>query len=507
MKFLIKWWLRQLNSFSFLRSMAIVVLSVGFLLPVLLPSTLLAADCACFCGDSLVGAETVGQYSSGTSCAKACSDSGKTFVGCFENEAEYPRYSDLCWTKSQCESHKPDLQYYNNTSCGNNTGGTWGGVNPRCESIPGSGEQTGYCYGSQAGIKLNVPIAGTTEICSLSGYVSVVYRWLFPAMAIIAILMVTIGGFQYLTAGGNTKGVEQGKARIRNASLGILLLMFAYSIAALIDPSLVKFKELRVPLVKKTSIISTSSSCEVLEAQGFGLEIVDLKTGDGTSPTRTCGTGANIKSLPTDKDVAGWKIGDTCYFNNCSKGGETCLISGSGSSISGQCVTCNTVPSDLASRNTCAQVGAALDAADSNPDHKYLCIEDYEYINECATVFFGQIASTRDYVDCALVRSQSKGYSDPCNVYEDLETDLGNVFDIDFDNPMFSVSLASTCASDICGVAQAGKSCQFEGALVGTYVDSLGELFSNYGGFDLIPTDKFAATFGNFGDTTACTSK
>lgn len=89
-------------------------------------------------------------------------------------------------------------------------------------------------------------LTGEKRINLLGIYVKAVYGYVLVVAAILAVLMVMVGGFQYLTAAGSTKAIGAAKERIRNASMGIVLLMFAYTIAFLIDPSTLLFGSLNV---------------------------------------------------------------------------------------------------------------------------------------------------------------------------------------------------------------------------------------------------------------------
>ena len=50
----------------------------------------------------------------------------------------------------------------------------------------------------------------------------------------IAVLFVLIGGFRYMTAGGNEKQAEAGKTTIINALIGIALVILSYAIVSVV---------------------------------------------------------------------------------------------------------------------------------------------------------------------------------------------------------------------------------------------------------------------------------
>jgi len=86
------------------------------------------------------------------------------------------------------------------------------------------------------------------ETPSLSSY----FQWIFvfgiSIAGILAVLMMVIGGIQYVTAYGNPGQVERGKDRITQALLGLLLAVTAWLILYTINPDLAKGK-LEIPSI------------------------------------------------------------------------------------------------------------------------------------------------------------------------------------------------------------------------------------------------------------------
>ena len=59
--------------------------------------------------------------------------------------------------------------------------------------------------------------------------------------AVLAVIQITIGGVQYMTSSA-AGGLEDGKARIRMAIIGLLLILSTYIILQQINPRLVEIK-------------------------------------------------------------------------------------------------------------------------------------------------------------------------------------------------------------------------------------------------------------------------
>jgi hypothetical protein len=57
---------------------------------------------------------------------------------------------------------------------------------------------------------------------------------LLPVVGIIAVLFIIIGGFQYMFAGTNEKLAEKGKNTIRNAVIGLVIIILSYVIIVVV---------------------------------------------------------------------------------------------------------------------------------------------------------------------------------------------------------------------------------------------------------------------------------
>ena len=57
-------------------------------------------------------------------------------------------------------------------------------------------------------------------------------------LGIIFVILILVAGFKYMTAGGNDEKVKQSVAQIRNAIIGLFIVIAAYSITVFITNSL-----------------------------------------------------------------------------------------------------------------------------------------------------------------------------------------------------------------------------------------------------------------------------
>ncbi len=89
-----------------------------------------------------------------------------------------------------------------------------------------------------------------TSVNFIAEYINAVYGWILGAAALVAVVMMMIGGLQYVLSRGKPKYIEKAKTRITNAITGIVLLLAAYNIAFLIDPRLTDLQEIGIKNVE-----------------------------------------------------------------------------------------------------------------------------------------------------------------------------------------------------------------------------------------------------------------
>lgn len=84
----------------------------------------------------------------------------------------------------------------------------------------------------------NIP-GTTTDISTFPAYVTAIYKFAIWAVGISSLFMVSIGGFMYFTAAGNTSKMEGGKRVIADAIYGLIGVLFAWLILNTINSNLV----------------------------------------------------------------------------------------------------------------------------------------------------------------------------------------------------------------------------------------------------------------------------
>ena len=57
-----------------------------------------------------------------------------------------------------------------------------------------------------------------------------IIQWVLGILALVAVVMIIIGGFQWMTAAGNEKRIEKAKKVISAAVIGLIIVLLAWAI-------------------------------------------------------------------------------------------------------------------------------------------------------------------------------------------------------------------------------------------------------------------------------------
>ena len=85
-----------------------------------------------------------------------------------------------------------------------------------------------------------IPGSSATTGANLKTYIESIYKFAIWTVGIAAILMITIGGFMYLTSAGNTSKMDNAKRVVVDATIGLIVVLTAYLVLYVINPDLVK---------------------------------------------------------------------------------------------------------------------------------------------------------------------------------------------------------------------------------------------------------------------------
>lgn len=138
-----------------------------------------------------------------------------------------------------------------------------------------------------SGLSKPTKIGDSTSVNFLAEYINALYSWALPAGALVAVVMMMLGGLQYVLSRGKSKYIEKAKTRITNAITGLVLLLAAYEIAFLIDPNTVRLKSLEVRSVDMVEWVQDSGDTPGAGATPDATSVASISPNiicDGTSP-------------------------------------------------------------------------------------------------------------------------------------------------------------------------------------------------------------------------------
>jgi len=109
------------------------------------------------------------------------------------------------------------------------------------QNVPAPGSAT-VCTGDYMmidGVCQPKPLVGggnnsLTGATTLMGLITVILKYLLYFAGAVAVVFVVVGGYQYITSGGNEESAEKGKKTLINASLGVVAVVLAYAIITVI---------------------------------------------------------------------------------------------------------------------------------------------------------------------------------------------------------------------------------------------------------------------------------
>ena len=71
---------------------------------------------------------------------------------------------------------------------------------------------------------------GYDDDSDLKATITNIVQWALGFLALIAVIMIIVGGFMWMTAGGNEERVEKAKKMISAAVIGLIIILLAWAI-------------------------------------------------------------------------------------------------------------------------------------------------------------------------------------------------------------------------------------------------------------------------------------
>lgn len=118
--------------------------------------------------------------------------------------------------------------------------------------------------------------SGDTLSCNgIAGYITSIYEWLIRLAIVLGVLTLTLAGYFWMTAHGDSKQIDKAKTMVKNTVYGIVLALGSYTLLWAINPDLVQLQGLNLGKIKEVDIIlepGNETSEAVVTNQSKGME-------------------------------------------------------------------------------------------------------------------------------------------------------------------------------------------------------------------------------------------
>ncbi|MFC1756798.1 hypothetical protein ACFLZC_01400 [Patescibacteria group bacterium] len=141
---------------------------------------------------------------------------------------------------------------------------------------------------------------------SFGAYADKVLKFSIVFSAILAVIMITVGGFEYIMAGGNMSTTEKAKTRITQAVLGLLLVIASYLILETINPDLINLEIKELKLESQTAVGPPPVTNEIINTPDQ--QVVDTAVESGAIDD------TQLEQLETQAEDCRAK-GPGCYYD------------------------------------------------------------------------------------------------------------------------------------------------------------------------------------------------
>ena len=168
----------------------------------------------------------------------------------------------------------------------------------------------------------NPAVTKCWQIPWISKYIGNMYRYGVVIGAILAVVMIMIGGIMYLVGGMNPSMISRGKELIVGAVTGLALLLGSYVLLKTINPNLIKMSPIEVEIVKE-QLLMQSNWCSETKNPGSAFAVDATKPSDKGTPGNawetkdTCGETFSVTLANSDDPTKAAGGGQTCMSDYC----------------------------------------------------------------------------------------------------------------------------------------------------------------------------------------------
>ncbi len=233
------------------QSLIIITALVFFVLGLFSAKPVLALSCSCICEQSFqaAGYSSINVGGGSSTCVMINSTSQcnyNSLVSLYGGIDDWIRI-----TNSNCSASQVSCTLHQDDMCGEINDSV-----PFGEDEMSLSSDTGLKFKPQVTIPGSITIAGkefritsgegiAVDAKFLGNYIRVFFKFFVGLLAVIAVVMVTWGGFKRIIAAGNAERISDSNDAIFSAIIGLVLALISYTLLNLINPALVEFPPLQ----------------------------------------------------------------------------------------------------------------------------------------------------------------------------------------------------------------------------------------------------------------------
>lgn len=158
-------------------------------------------------------------------------------------ENKIPALNPICWKGPACQEQRKLLNPEADPKDG------W-----IKDQIDCPGEEWGKCL--PAGVATTqIAFGGQKRFLHIGDFIQSLYKYAIGVAGIVAVTMIIIAGFQWVSSGGNSEVITSAKKRIAGALTGLFIAYAAYFILNTINPALVNLRLPQVYMIRPQNLV------------------------------------------------------------------------------------------------------------------------------------------------------------------------------------------------------------------------------------------------------------
>lgn len=165
-----------------------------------------------------------------------------------------PAFNPICWQEPQCTEARAKIMVSDPSTASK-------GFIP--EEPPCDKKDWGKCLPAGKSTA-SISFGGKKEFTDIGEYIKTVYNYALSIASIVAVIMIIVAGFQWISSGGNSDTISGAKKRITGALVGLLIAYMSFIILNTINPSLVNLRLPQVYMIRPFK--TTPEFCDGLPA-------------------------------------------------------------------------------------------------------------------------------------------------------------------------------------------------------------------------------------------------